>query len=216
MNYTKMDDTTLVRHLRKHPGEQAGWMVLLARYQRLIRYHIKGLADTEDLYQDIQLAIWDGLLHRYTFKGKVVSYVGSIIMNHVKQRLKGAQRMQIIEPTTDETMQDIIERIPDTGHLANPSGETIGRESGRRIADLLGRLNPKEQKMLILRYMGYAHEPLCPMLGIKSAGASRKFLTQLVKKIAAHCLKLGIVGEDFRAGMFALFQEGTLHEILSQ
>lgn len=211
MNYNDMDDEAFVRYLRKHPNDEEGWKGLLERYHRLIWSRIP-YRDTnaEDLYQEIQFAIWDGLLNRYGGEGTVLSYVGGIIANKVK----GRSRIQLKESLAEEPDEDIAGNIPDP--RANPAQQTIQKEAGSKTEELLQRLKLKEKKMAILRYLGQGHKEICQILNIRSEGASRKFLNKLIKKIKTHCEQLGIDPDQFREGMQSLFEEGKHHEILSQ
>jgi RNA polymerase sigma factor (sigma-70 family) len=212
MNYKETDDLPLVNHLREHPNDQQGWQVLLERYDRLIWYWMPNTdEDAKDLRQEIQIAIWDGLLNRFEGTGTVLSYVGSVIVNKVKGRRRGALR-EVLGNEVDE----IANQIPDSHPEADPAQHATNQEAGKQIANLLQHLKAKEQKMLILRYLGYDHHEIHLTLNIKTEGASRKFLHKLVKKITKHCLKLGIDPAGFKAGMLTLFEEGELHEILSQ
>ena len=176
MNDEAMDDEAFVRYLKKHPDDQDGWEALLQRYHRLIWSCIPNRdTDADDLYQEIQFAIWDGLLNRYSGKGKVVSYVGGIISNKVK----GRGRMQRRESLEDE-FEEITGNIPDLRPTSNPEQHALHQEAAAKVAGLLQRLKPKEQKMLILQYFGYTHKEIIRILGIRSVGAARKFLSKLL------------------------------------
>lgn len=209
MDYEKMDDKKLVRYLRDNPNDNQGWAVLLERYHKLIWWHIIRRIGEEDhdLYQEIQYAIWDGLLHRYSRKGSVLSYVGGIIVNQVKRR----QRMNTEKSHTD--IGEIENTVP--GLRPSPDQVAAQREATPPVSGMLNRLKPKERKMIVLQYFGYSHREIIPVLGISSVGASRKFLSKLLDRVSEHCQRLGIDADQFSDGMRALCQEGKLDEMLN-
>ncbi len=208
MNYEKMDDAQLVKYLRHNPGDDQGWSVMLKRYHKLIWWHItrrKGEEDHE-LYQDIQYSIWDGLLNRYSGKGSVLSYVGNIIVNQINRN----QRMRTKEPQAE--LEEIANTVPDAD--PTPEQAAIQKEAAPRVSDMLDQLKPKERKMLILQYFGYSHKDIAPILEIKSAGASRKYLSKLLHKVSNKCQRGGIGPDQFLHGMRILNRLGELYEML--
>ena len=207
MNYENMDDARLVKHLRRNPGDDQGWAILLERYHKLIWWHVhRSGEDDEELYQDIQYAIWDGLLNRYSGKGSVLSYVGGIIVNQVKRK----QRMDVQEPQAE--LDEIADVVPDPD--PTPDQAAIENEAAPRVSDMLKNLKPKEQKMLILQYLGHSHKDIASILGISSVGASRKFLSKLLGKVSYNCDHAGIDSTQFLYGMRILNRLGELYAML--
>jgi RNA polymerase sigma factor (sigma-70 family) len=208
--YTKLNDESLVRYLRKHPDDQAGWEAFLQRYERLIHSRIPNwVPDASDLHQEIQLAIWDGVLNRYSGKGTVLSYVGNIIVNQVRW----SKRLEIRESLEADYEQLAENRVDEM--QPPPLQKVIREEAGIKIEGLLQRFNPKERKMLILQYFGYRHKEICPLLGILSEGASRTFLSKLLSKVRETSKSLKIDAPLFAEGMRKLCEEGKLHEMLT-
>ncbi len=206
-NYSSMDDASLVRHLRQDPGDDEGWAILFKRYHKLIWWHIHRTGENdEELYQDIQYAIWDGLLNRYSGEGKVSSYVGGIIVNQVKRK----KRMDIQEPQAE--LDEIADVVPDPD--PTPDQAVIENEAAPQVSDMLKNLKPKEQKMLILQYLGHSHKDIAGILGISSVGASRKFLSKLLGKVSYSCERAEIDSTQFLYGMRVLNRLGELYAML--
>jgi RNA polymerase sigma factor (sigma-70 family) len=209
MNYEKMDDERLVKYLRSNSEDSQGWTALLKRYHKLIWWHIAryGGGEDHDLYRDIQYAIWYGLRHHYRAEGSVQSYIGSIIANQVKQN----RRANLKEPQVE--LEEIAGAMADTGSA--PDQEIMDEETAKRVSGLLKQLKPKERRMLILRYLKYSHKEISSILGIRSEGASRKFLSKLMLKLSEEWQSAGVDAEELLSGMCALYQEGRLDEMLS-
>ena len=201
MNYEEMDNVKLVKHLRRNSGDDQGWAVMLKRYHRLIWWHIIHRTGEEDheLYKDIQYAIWDGLTNGYSGRGSVLSYVSSIIVNQVKSK----QGMRTEEP---KLKLDESADAPDQADMEY--------EATRRVSDILHRLKPKEQKMLILQYIGHKHQDIVRILRISSTGASRKCLSRLLDKVSYYSQRSGINPERLLYGMRVLNRLGELYEML--
>lgn len=207
MDYEKMDDAELVKHLRRNPEDEQGWAILLKRYHKLIWWHIHRAGENdEDLYQDIQYALWNGLLNRYSGEGKVSAYVGGIIVNQVKRK----KRMGIQEPQAE--LDEIADVVSDPG--PPPDEAVIENEAAPQISDMLKSLKPKERKMLILQYLGHSHKDIAGILGISSVGASRKFLSKLLGKVSYSCERAGIDAIQFSYGMRVLNRLGELYAML--
>ena len=84
-NYEKMVDAKLVKHLRRNSGDDQGWAAMLKCYHRLIWWHIIHHTGEEDhgLYRDIQYAVRDGLINRYSGSGSVLSYASTRTFHRV-------------------------------------------------------------------------------------------------------------------------------------
>jgi RNA polymerase sigma factor (sigma-70 family) len=210
MDYSEMDDEKLVRYLRKHTTDDAGWMVLLERYDRLIwSYLPRNDPDAQDLHQEIQIAIRQGLLERFSGEKKVISYIGGVIRNKVL----GRYRMKTRE-TLDTEYDQLAPNLADT--RPTPEQQVLQQEAAVEVEKLLNRLKPKEQQVLILRYFGYDHKEIARIVGIRSDGASRRFLNKFKPKIPKFCQQLDIDPEQFKEGLSILCEEGKLHEILDK
>jgi RNA polymerase sigma factor (sigma-70 family) len=211
MNYEQLDDSELVRYLRKHPDDQDGWKVMLGRHNRLIWKRIYRFRDADDLYQEIMLAIWKGLLYQYSGKGSVFSYIAGIVY---RQAMKAyGQETRTPQPVSDEEEEAAFENIPDPH--ADAERHALLQEARRMFKPFFQRLRPREREVLILRAFEYEHLEIGRMLGI-TANASRQFQFKAEKKLAAYCEKLGIDIVKLKSGMVALFEEGELHEILER
>lgn len=206
MNHEKMNDEELVKHLRNDPSSEKGWESLLNRYHRLIWHYIpKDCGDPDDLYQEIQMAVWHGILHNYRGKGSVLSYIATIARNQRSSYIRSFRK----HPDMVEVQYDV------------PSGNSlqlekiIEDESSSLILELLHELKVKERKMLMLRYFGYRHNEIAKVLGIESDGASRKYFHKLTNRIQRLCQKRRIGPGQFSEGMRKLYQKGDLHEMLN-
>ena len=201
MNYEKMDDVKLAKHLRRNSGDDQGWVVMLKRYHKLIWWYIIHHTGEEDheLYRDIQYAIWDGLANRHNGRGSVLSYVSSIIVNQVKSK----QGMRTEEP---KLKLDESADAPDQSDMES--------EAAQSVLDILNRLKPKERKMLILQYIGHSHEEIVHMLSISSIGADIKYTSRLLDKVSYYSQRSGISPERLLYGIRALNRLGEFYEML--
>ena len=201
MNYEKMNDAKLVRHLRRNPGDDQGWATILRRYNNLIWHNILHRTGEEDheLYQDVQYAIWNGLLDQYTGKGSVISYISGVIADQTRNRQ---------QPESDEI----------TDANANPEDSdqaALQSEAASRVSDLLNRLKLKERKMLILRYFGYSYKDISRILGFSSVLIPRRSFYRSLNKVSDCCWHLGMNSKQLSYGITILRNMGELYEVLS-
>lgn len=138
-----MEEAALIRALRR--GDPAALETLLIQYSPFaaaVAAHIlRGCPqDTEEVVSDAFLALWDNA-HKLR-PGKVKAYLGTIVRNRAKNRLRQLGRELPLE-------EDVLEILP-AGD--SPAVRLEALEQARLVRDTLDALSPEDREMFLRHY----------------------------------------------------------------
>ena len=194
-------DEQLVGDIRRQSGNQDLWTLLFKRYQKLLysmsyRSCNGNLSDTEDLLQEIQLALVKAI-PQYEGRGgaSVSTFIWRVAKNVCGQHLTRRRRER--ERMVDDEGQEVIEKT--VSPQPTPETEAFIEEAARQIKE---HLNPDEWQIINLFHLKkQAHTEIARRLGLPSEGASRKRLCLAVSALRAVCETYNITAEELRFAM---------------
>ena len=194
-------DEQLVGEIRRQPGNQDLWLLLFRRYQKLLysmtyRTCNGNLSDTEDLLQEIHLALVKAI-SKYEGRGgaSVSTYIWRIAKYICGQHLGRKPE----EPIVDDAGEGTISPQP------TPETEVLIEEAARQIKK---HLNPDEWQVIKLFLLKkQAHAEIARRLGLPSAGASRKRLCLALSALRVVCETYNITAEELRFAMKRLYYD---------
>jgi len=123
-------------------GDQGGFEELVLRYKNHMIYFIEkfgpGFADAEDLAQDVFVEV---LLHRerYCLGKGFKTYLFTIAHNKAVDWVRKRKR------------EILTEELPEEGDSATLEQHILKKEQKEQLKNAIRRLNPEEQRLLVLR-----------------------------------------------------------------
>jgi RNA polymerase sigma-70 factor (ECF subfamily) len=139
----------------------------------------RDLADTDDLVQDTLLK---------TFKkvgdfeprgaGALQAYLRQAVMNRLRDEIRRKGRTPEL---VDLEAVDMTHRASG----ASPFAEAIGREAALNYHQALGRIDPDEREVIVLRLeMGFTYAEMADVLGKPTPDAARKAAQRALVRLA--------------------------------
>jgi RNA polymerase sigma factor (sigma-70 family) len=239
MNPQKRDELEeWVNTLRQNPTDEIAITELLRRLHGYVQSILvrRGFnpnnPDVQELYGDIQLAIYEGATDAKRYKGDAPFrfYVAGIVRNQLTKliRKRGKDRQRYLRPQsqsdeeglTEDEVATIMVNIPD--NQPGPEQWAEWRECVPVVEKVLGEFTLDDRTTLILYYFHHG-DPTNPKpvgviigeaLGIENGVTVRQRIRRLKDKLGTRLSELGIEPIAFIKAMQILHEEGKLHEML--
>jgi RNA polymerase sigma-70 factor (ECF subfamily) len=178
------EDRTSVLLGRIRSGDPEARERLFARYLPMLRVWARrrlppaarDLRDTDDLVQDTLLRAFQRLgSFEYRGEGAFLAYLRQILMNRVRDELRGAGTRPPRDPLDDER----------ESNAPSVLDEVIGRDRIARFERALERLEPEPREAILLRVeFGFSHQQVAEALGKPSANAARMTVARALVELA--------------------------------
>lgn len=189
-----LDEEALIREAQA--GDRAAFERLVHRYDqdvlRLATHLLRRPEDARDIYQEAFLKAYANL-HRFRFECSFYTWLYRIVTNtcldHLRRRSSRPedQAPELIAAEPEATAADFFDRQPAHRVEGNPERQLLSKEIGKRLAQALGCLSPRERVVFTLKhYHGMKLRKIGEVLGtseetVKNSlfRATRKLRSQL-------------------------------------
>ena len=138
-------------------------------------HYIRNDANTEDVVQEAVLRLVKNVTRlRYLSVGGVQAYLRQIVVNRIRDLIRGTTRHGVATELDDSLHDD----------APSPLECAIMRERHGRFLDALQRLKPAERQVIIWRIeLGYSVQEIAPRLG-KSKAAAGMTVSRAIARLA--------------------------------
>ena len=164
MDYTRLDDETLIRLIVHEQAEALG--TLYDRYSRLVfslALHVVGDRETaEEITQDVFYRVWENAATYRSDQAKLTTWMTSI----TRYRAIDILRKRKIRPERDSLDWEDVELELNSGGLDSPEELTDLALQQHRVRVAIANLPPDQQDVLALAYFqGLSHSQIAERLG---------------------------------------------------
>jgi len=152
----RVNDAELIRAAQQ--GDRAAFEELVRQYdQPVLRLalHLTGSEhEAKDIYQEAFLKVYRNL-GRFRFECSCYTWVYRIVTNLCMDQLRRRQVRKEdsgVRVTSEGEEVDLLEQHPDERAGASPEQELMRREMGKRIAQALSKLSPRERMVFEMKH----------------------------------------------------------------
>ena len=153
---SRVNDAELIRAAQQ--GDRAAFEELVRQYdQPVLRLalHLTGSEhEAKDIYQEAFLKVYRNLgsfRFECSFYTWVYRIVTNLCMDHLRRR-KVRKEDSGVRVTSEGEEVDLLEQHPDERAGASPEQELMRREMGKRIAQALTKLSPRERMVFEMKH----------------------------------------------------------------
>jgi RNA polymerase sigma-70 factor (ECF subfamily) len=152
----RVNDAELIRAAQQ--GDRAAFEELVRQYdQPVLRLalHLTGSEhEAKDIYQEAFLKVYRNL-GSFRFECSFYTWVYRIVTNLCMDQLRRRQVRKEdsgVRVTSEGEEVDLLEQHPDNRAGASPEQELMRREMGKRIAQALTKLSPRERMVFEMKH----------------------------------------------------------------
>ena len=136
-------------------GDPETFKTLIARYSRPLynfTAHLTNKNDASDLVQEIFIKVWKNIRHFNPLRASFKTWIFTIARNTTTDFLRKKKSIlfsELVGPARQD-LADFVENIPDENLWPEETLQKL--EDKKNLNDLLGKLRPGYQEVLILHY----------------------------------------------------------------